>query len=264
MSAGSTGTRSATWCGWWTPTAACRGSSTPGAARPVGRARANGCARRTSCGRSPRRRDAGGLEVRNATCPVTRRRRRRARALRVRLSPRGSRGATPRPTALAARAGRRARRAGRPATARHASTGRLAPLGLLMSLADEAFLREWHDRVAAGVRPAQVKDRVFRGTTTAGAASSARQPAWHGEDDHDQARRGRAHRATDRRASARPETRRPDRLYDDPYAAAFAGDLGPELLAEVRAVTFPADAGAGRCPARRTTTPSGPGSSTTT
>lgn len=35
------------------------------------------------------------------------------------------------------------------------------------------------------------------------------------------------------------ETRRPDRLYADPYAAAFAGDLGPALLAEVRAVTFP-------------------------
>lgn len=38
------------------------------------------------------------------------------------------------------------------------------------------------------------------------------------------------------------ETRRPDRLYADPFAAAFAGDLGPELLAEVRSVTFPADA----------------------
>jgi methyltransferase (TIGR00027 family) len=38
------------------------------------------------------------------------------------------------------------------------------------------------------------------------------------------------------------ETRRPDRLYADPYAAAFAGDLGPELLGEVRAVTFPANA----------------------
>lgn len=36
------------------------------------------------------------------------------------------------------------------------------------------------------------------------------------------------------------ESRRPDRLYADPYAAAFAGDLGPKLLAEVRAVTFPA------------------------
>ena len=36
------------------------------------------------------------------------------------------------------------------------------------------------------------------------------------------------------------ETRREDRLYADPYAAAFAGDIGPELLAEVRAVTFPA------------------------
>lgn len=36
------------------------------------------------------------------------------------------------------------------------------------------------------------------------------------------------------------ETRREDRLYADPYAAAFAGDIGPDLLAEVRAVTFPA------------------------
>lgn len=39
------------------------------------------------------------------------------------------------------------------------------------------------------------------------------------------------------------ESRRPDRLYEDPYAAAFAGDIGPELLAEVRAVTFPANRG---------------------
>ncbi|OIK06018.1 class I SAM-dependent methyltransferase [Streptomyces monashensis] len=35
------------------------------------------------------------------------------------------------------------------------------------------------------------------------------------------------------------ESRNPDRLYDDPYAAALAGDIGPELLAEVRAATFP-------------------------
>jgi methyltransferase (TIGR00027 family) len=35
------------------------------------------------------------------------------------------------------------------------------------------------------------------------------------------------------------ETRREDRLYADPYAAAFAGEIGPKLLAEVRAVTFP-------------------------
>lgn len=35
------------------------------------------------------------------------------------------------------------------------------------------------------------------------------------------------------------ETRRPDRLYTDPYAEAFAGDIGPGLLAEIRAVTFP-------------------------
>jgi methyltransferase (TIGR00027 family) len=37
------------------------------------------------------------------------------------------------------------------------------------------------------------------------------------------------------------ETRRPDRLYEDPYADALAGDIGPELLAQVRAATFPAD-----------------------
>ncbi|MEV0319429.1 SAM-dependent methyltransferase [Streptomyces sp. NPDC050658] len=37
------------------------------------------------------------------------------------------------------------------------------------------------------------------------------------------------------------ETRRADRLYEDPYAAALTGDIGPELLAEVRAATFPPD-----------------------
>ncbi|MER7047623.1 class I SAM-dependent methyltransferase [Streptomyces jumonjinensis] len=36
------------------------------------------------------------------------------------------------------------------------------------------------------------------------------------------------------------ETRREDRIYTDPYAARLAGDAGPELLAEVRAATFPA------------------------
>jgi methyltransferase (TIGR00027 family) len=35
------------------------------------------------------------------------------------------------------------------------------------------------------------------------------------------------------------ETRRPDRIYTDPYAEAFAGEIGPGLLAEIRAVTFP-------------------------
>ncbi|MFJ6701105.1 class I SAM-dependent methyltransferase [Streptomyces sp. NPDC091272] len=35
------------------------------------------------------------------------------------------------------------------------------------------------------------------------------------------------------------ETQRPDRLYEDPHAAALAGDIGPELLAEVRTATFP-------------------------
>ncbi|MCY0939422.1 class I SAM-dependent methyltransferase [Streptomyces sp. H34-S4] len=37
------------------------------------------------------------------------------------------------------------------------------------------------------------------------------------------------------------ETRREDRLYEDPYAARLCGDAGAELLAEVRAATFPPD-----------------------
>jgi methyltransferase (TIGR00027 family) len=36
------------------------------------------------------------------------------------------------------------------------------------------------------------------------------------------------------------ETRRPDRLYADPLASALAGDVGPALLAEIHAATFPA------------------------
>jgi methyltransferase (TIGR00027 family) len=35
------------------------------------------------------------------------------------------------------------------------------------------------------------------------------------------------------------ETRRPNRLYADPYAERLAGDLGPRLLEEVLRVTFP-------------------------
>lgn len=46
------------------------------------------------------------------------------------------------------------------------------------------------------------------------------------------------------------ETERDDRLYEDPYAARLAGDAGPELLAEVRAATFP--------PGRPRTLPSTP------
>lgn len=37
------------------------------------------------------------------------------------------------------------------------------------------------------------------------------------------------------------ETARADRIYTDPYAAALAGDVGPALLAEIRAATFPAN-----------------------
>ncbi|MFI9246153.1 class I SAM-dependent methyltransferase [Streptomyces sp. NPDC053086] len=35
------------------------------------------------------------------------------------------------------------------------------------------------------------------------------------------------------------ETRRPDRLYEDPYAERLAGETGTDLLAAVRAATFP-------------------------
>ncbi|MFD4376439.1 class I SAM-dependent methyltransferase [Streptomyces sp. NPDC058486] len=37
------------------------------------------------------------------------------------------------------------------------------------------------------------------------------------------------------------ETRREDRLYEDPYAGGLVGDVGAELLAEVHAATFPPD-----------------------
>lgn len=46
------------------------------------------------------------------------------------------------------------------------------------------------------------------------------------------------------------ETKRADRLYEDPHAAGLAGDIGPELLAEVRHATFP--------PGRERTVPSTP------
>lgn len=46
------------------------------------------------------------------------------------------------------------------------------------------------------------------------------------------------------------ETRRADRLYEDPHAADLAGEIGPELLAEVRHATFP--------PGRERTLPSTP------
>ncbi|MFE7168823.1 SAM-dependent methyltransferase [Streptomyces sp. NPDC057616] len=37
------------------------------------------------------------------------------------------------------------------------------------------------------------------------------------------------------------ETRRDDRLYEDPYAARLVGETGPELLAEVQDATYPPD-----------------------
>src|SRR5882762_1687005 len=44
------------------------------------------------------------------------------------------------------------------------------------------------------------------------------------------------------------ETRREDKLYSDPYAASFAGDIGPALLAQVREVTFPSNGAARTLP----------------
>ncbi|MEW2625232.1 SAM-dependent methyltransferase [Streptomyces sp. NPDC048106] len=38
------------------------------------------------------------------------------------------------------------------------------------------------------------------------------------------------------------ESLREDRLYHDPYAATLVGEVGPALLSEIRAATFPADA----------------------
>ncbi|MEU9059257.1 SAM-dependent methyltransferase [Streptomyces sp. NPDC048430] len=46
------------------------------------------------------------------------------------------------------------------------------------------------------------------------------------------------------------ESRREDRLYTDPYAAALVGEAGPRLLAEIRAATFP--------PGRQRSVPSTP------
>ncbi|MFI5793607.1 GH3 auxin-responsive promoter family protein [Streptomyces sp. NPDC051677] len=48
-----------------------------------------------------------------------------------------------------------------PAYATARSTGRLDPL-VLRRVDGEAFLRDWHAGVASGIRPTQVKDRLFR------------------------------------------------------------------------------------------------------
>lgn len=63
------------------------------------------------------------------------------------------------------------------------AAGRLAPL-VLCCLDDEAFLREWHDRVRGGVRPAQAKDRVFWRDDDSWRRLIGAAPAWHGEDEH--------------------------------------------------------------------------------
>ena len=60
-------------------------------------------------------------------------------------------------------------------------TGQFAQL-YLFRLDGEAFLREWHDRVRGGVRPAQAKDRVFWRDEESWRRLIGATPAWHGED----------------------------------------------------------------------------------
>jgi hypothetical protein len=63
------------------------------------------------------------------------------------------------------------------------AAGRLAPL-VVCCVDSEAFLREWHDRVRGGVRPAQAKDRVFWRDDDSWHRLIGAAPAWHGEDEH--------------------------------------------------------------------------------
>lgn len=98
---------------------------------------------------------AGGLEVRNAGCRV---REGSPARYEFAVAPR-----TPftaeETTALAARLDAALARQA-PGYRRAREQGRLDPLEL-RTLGGQAFLRDWHDRVAAGTRPTQVKDRLF-------------------------------------------------------------------------------------------------------
>lgn len=63
------------------------------------------------------------------------------------------------------------------------AAGSLAPLRVCR-LDGEAFLREWHDRVRGGVRPAQAKDRLFWQDEVSWRRLVGVAPAWHGKDDN--------------------------------------------------------------------------------
>jgi hypothetical protein len=124
---------------------------------------------------------AGGLEVRNAACRV-----------------RAGDGATPARYEFACapwlpwsddEANRLAARldneiaAESPGYRQARAAGLLAPLALCR-LDGEAFLREWHDQVRGGVRPAQAKDRLFRRDEESWRRLIGAAPAWNGEDEH--------------------------------------------------------------------------------
>lgn len=94
----------------------------------------------------------GGLEVRNAGCRAEHGR------YTVAVAPRGPWTATE--TVRLADRLEAALAAAAPGYARTRASGGLAAAGVRV-VDEDAFLRDWHERVAAGARPAQVKDRVF-------------------------------------------------------------------------------------------------------
>jgi hypothetical protein len=66
------------------------------------------------------------------------------------------------------------------------AAGSLGPLAV-RRVDGEAFLREWHDRVRGGVRPAQAKDRLFWRDDDSWRRIVAAPARTTGEDEHDQA-----------------------------------------------------------------------------
>ncbi|OIK06017.1 GH3 auxin-responsive promoter family protein [Streptomyces monashensis] len=114
--------------------------------------------------------DATGLELHNAACRVTGAQRQSA-AYEFALAPRApwSEAESERFTTLLDRALHRESAGYRAARARNALS---APS--LTLLPPDAFLHDWQDRVAAGVRPTQVKDRLFRQDPGQWAALTAR------------------------------------------------------------------------------------------
>lgn len=102
--------------------------------------------------------DAGGLEVRNAACHVRTREGLPAR-YEFALAPRTPFGADE--TGLLAVRLDDALGHESPEYLRARMSGRLAPPAL-RRLDGDAFLRDWHEEVGRGTRPAQVKDRLFR------------------------------------------------------------------------------------------------------